>query len=1278
MLSPLDPAVPSAPSATTPVGDLLLAGRGTRTHVICEGIESSAVRLAAGDLTEDLMRLVPGADVLLDAVPLRTPSARETELVSQAGPADQAGRHAQSPTILVGTAGVSAWVDAATADGLVDLAPLRDEHGGLRWEGFVVVPGDDGVLRVVGADRRGTVFGVYRVAELLGVSPWRFWADVPVATSERVAWRHGGLADWPAVRFRGIFLNDEELLEQWAVRHTGDATIGPETYSRIAELILRLGGNYLWPAMHVNAFNHDPANARVVHERGVVVGTSHCDMLLRSNQHEWAPWVAERGYDDAEYDFSIPGTNRERVLEYWRGSIAQNRDYDVTWTLGMRGIHDSGFVTRAIDEDPSLDAAARHRARVALLGDVVAEQRRLLREELGERACDAVTTFVPYKEVLPLYDDGLDLPEDVTIMWSDDNFGYVRRLPGEQERARSGGNGLYYHSSYWAHPGMSYLYLGGSALALMAQQLERAWTGGIRTIWVDNVGALKPLELETELFLRAAWRAGRPDAITADSVDAHLRAVLRRDLPDLGDSGSDEAAELLLELGRLLAIRRVEHLTDDVLDVGDVRDDAAVVLERFERLADRFADLAEVIHPERQDAAYQLVGRRVLASWLLFGHYSSADRSRAAFADGRARSADAFHALSRRYRDAWRELNHHEEHTLAGGRWSGVVQPERFPPPTTARFPASAPALRVGDPHLAVSVVGHPDHPDHSGQPAVRPIRLDRSACVLVDVVNTGRGTLRVRLEARGLDVCGAGVAGRDGEDGADGVLEVTSEHRVAASLAEGFDAGELVAVDESTGRRVVLTFAAATAIADPCAQPGDLLESGGVVSVPASAVTLPTGSAWAAAPALGRLDSRALIARPTTDAGPGRITVVLGEPGDRVLELSRLPTLSSTGRLRVAVSVDDGAARVLESENRDEWVGSWRESALGGIETLVLPLGELAAGRHALDLHAVDDGVVLLHAVVRRVDTRRGSVPPPVSRRVGDATRTDSRSAVVPGAPWQPSSPSFAALGRLRALGAMPAPPAPAELRPPEIVAGLDFVVSRDPVFDPNPTRADRPAEPPPVDADGAKDVLARLGRSLAREDREGVRIEVEDALLGTSAAWLSPAADGTAWEHTDAESEGGGGLALRIPPGRTWDEPDDAPGIHHRVQVEGGRYVWWALVWVDGDGGDSVHLAVDGRVLTLAECAPRYQGRSSLWTYGTEHAWHWRALCEVDLAPGRHVLSVLAHRSGVRLDRLYLASDGACPPSDHDWRRGAPAPAVPTRSSGPTGPAEPYQGGY
>lgn len=348
------------------------------------------------------------------------------------GDDDSLQKEAGNCEILIATKDIYAWLD--------------DEKTLEKWEGFVVKK-QNGTVYICGADRRGTVFGIYELSKYIGISPWYYFADVPVRKKEFMIPDGFYIADHPSVPYRGIFLNDEEELEEWAAIHTKDGTIGPELYRKIYELILRLKGNYIWPAMHVNYFQENPENARLANEMGIIVGTSHCDMLMRSNQNEWNPWLREKGYvsdynavhsnklaaDGAAeenkeviyYDYSIPGKNRDVIQQYWRESIQMNREYEVCYTIGMRGVHDYGFSTKAIDNDKTATDQEKEQSRVRLLEKIMADQREMLREEL----------VLDYA-----WDAGRDAPvtKDIhayTVAWFDRHFsgGYGEELAGLYE-----------------------------------------------------------------------------------------------------------------------------------------------------------------------------------------------------------------------------------------------------------------------------------------------------------------------------------------------------------------------------------------------------------------------------------------------------------------------------------------------------------------------------------------------------------------------------------------------------------------------------------------------------------------------------------------------------------------------------------------------------------------------------------------------------------------------------------------------------------------------------
>jgi len=621
-----------------------LADAGGIARIETAAGDHEVVRIAAADLAADLARV--------------------------------SGRSGTNGTrILLGTLGRNPAIDALVASGRLDVRRLRG-----AWESFLIAP-VGGTLVVVGSDRRGTAYGGYELSRAIGVSPWHWWADVaperhPTIRVAPGARRFGP----PSVRYRGIFLNDEDWgLEPWArLTHEPEAgTIGPKTYARLFELMLRLKANLVWPAMHkvTRPFNADPANAALADRYAIVMGSSHAEPMLRNNVGEWTAPAAAFNYL----------TNPTDVGAYWRERVATNGRYENVWTLGMRGIHDSGIV------GPTTDDGRRD-----LLNRIIADQRRML-------PAGAPQVFTPYKEVLGLYRAGLNVPPDVTLMWPDDNFGYIRQLPDAAERVRPGGSGVYYHLSYLGAP-LSYLWLSTTPPALIREEMGRAWDAGARQMWVANVGDLKPAELATDYFLDLAWNIGRRTR-TIDAWTADWAAL------NLGRDVASEVALILAEHHRLNFARRPEHLQwwlpgelsrPSPLPPAEVE----ARLAAFAAVGNSVRALAPRIAPDRQDAFFELVDYPVTAAAMANVRVFEAERhDRLRDGDPTAAAGSALRAddADRRIAALTRRFNQ----DIAGGKWRGMMAVEpadgqwrRFrltPPILPPLFPSCTACVGVDD-----------------------------------------------------------------------------------------------------------------------------------------------------------------------------------------------------------------------------------------------------------------------------------------------------------------------------------------------------------------------------------------------------------------------------------------------------------------------------------------------------------------------------------------------------------------------------------------------------
>ena len=365
-----------------------------------------------------------------------------------------------------------------------------------HWEQYYLktmenpLPGVKKALVITGSDRRGAAYGVFELSKAIGVSPWYWWADVtPEHKTSLVLNPVDYVSNPPSVKYRGIFLNDEDWgLQPWAAKtfepESGD--IGPKTYAKIFELLLRLKANLIWPAMHscTRAFYLYPENKKVADAYGIVVGSSHAEPMLRNNVDEWNE--TERG------DFNY-ATNCKSVYNYWDERAKESKNYENIYTVGMRGIHDSG-----------MEGVQRMSDKVNLLEKTFSDQREIIKNDINPDVTKVSQAFIPYKEVLEIYDTGLKLPDDITIIWPDDNYGYIRRLNNAKEQQRSGGSGVYYHLSYWGRP-HDYLWLSTTHPMLVWEELYKAYLTGSDRIWVMNVGDIKPAEYNIQLSMDMAY-----------------------------------------------------------------------------------------------------------------------------------------------------------------------------------------------------------------------------------------------------------------------------------------------------------------------------------------------------------------------------------------------------------------------------------------------------------------------------------------------------------------------------------------------------------------------------------------------------------------------------------------------------------------------------------------------------------------------------------------------------------------------------------------------------
>ena len=415
-------------------------------------------------------------------------------------------------TILVGTIGHSAAIDQLVKQKRINGNLLKGKR-----EKFIITVVDNQLV-IAGSDRRGTIYGIYELSQQMGVSPWYDWADVPVEHHDSIFVNRGTYTDGePAVRYRGIFLNDEApCLTSWVKNTYGTGYGDHRFYQRVFELVLRLRGNMMWPAMWGWAFYADDAeNEKTADEMGVVMSTSHHEPMARNhqeyarNRQGWGPWNYQK--------------NKANLQKFFREGIERMKGTEQIVTIGMRG-----------DGDEAMSAEADTK----LMSQIINDQRKIIADVTGKKASETPQVWALYKEVLDYYDKGMKVPDDVTLLLCDDNWGDVRRVPNAKERKHKGGWGLYYHVDYVGAPRNSKM-LNVTPVQNPWEQLTLAYENGIDRLWILNVGDLKPMEYPISQFMDMAWN---PHKYTVNNITRHTRDWCAQ---QFGESQADEAARIL-------------------------------------------------------------------------------------------------------------------------------------------------------------------------------------------------------------------------------------------------------------------------------------------------------------------------------------------------------------------------------------------------------------------------------------------------------------------------------------------------------------------------------------------------------------------------------------------------------------------------------------------------------------------------------------------------------------------------------------------------------------
>ncbi|MEP6618392.1 MAG: glycosyl hydrolase 115 family protein [bacterium] len=873
------------------------------------------------------------------------------------------GRH----IVIIGTLGKSPVVDRLVQSGKLSVSGVAG-----KWESYVrqvvdnPAPGIDQALVIAGSDKRGTIYGVYDVSSLIGVSPWYWWADVTPQQRKDLQVPLARLTQGePAVKYRGIFINDEApAFSGWTREKFGG--VNHQMYSKMFELILRMKGNYLWPAMWGNAFvDDDSLNAKLADEYGIVMGTSHHEPMTRAQQ-EW------KRYGTGAWDY---GVNDTVLRDFWRKGIERMGSRENIVTLGMRGDGDRPMTTNG-------------ESNISLLEKVVADQRKILGEVTGKDPSRTPTLWALYKEVQDYYDKGMRVPDDVTLLFSDDNWGNIRRLPEARERTRPGGFGVYYHFDYVGGP-RNYKWINTNPIARVWEQMHLANEYGANRIWIVNVGDLKPMEFPIQFFLDYAWD---PAKWPAERLPEYTRRWAEQ---QFGAAHAAEIADVVTLYLKYAGRRKPELLVPETYSLANYRE-AEIVMADYGRLLAKAEALSKQIAPALGDAYYQLVLHPVLAAANLNDLYITVAKNHL-YAQQQRASTNDLADRARKLFDHDAEIANYYNKSLAGGKWSHMMdqthigytywqEPARNVMPRVDVIQVPQPA------DMGVAYEGQPSGPPafvpgqrpQFREPALPEFDPYARQSYSLEVYNKGQTPFDYTVLTGEPWVLVTPATGT-----------VDKEQRLAVSIdwtkAPVGMSKVPVTVVGPEGRKVVVQAIVRNPTLKREALAG-FVESNGYVSMEAEHFTRSvsaTPSQWLRIPDLGRtlsgMTPSPVTATSQTAGGNSprlEYSMFLFDSGAVSVRAYLSPTLNFGGAshgLRYAVSFDDDAPQVINI-TADSSSKTW-ETWVGDNINLTLSKHQLAhAGHHVLKFWMVDPGVVLQKLVVDAGGVKPSYLGPPES----------------------------------------------------------------------------------------------------------------------------------------------------------------------------------------------------------------------------------------------------------------------------------------------------------
>ncbi len=888
--------------------------------------------------------------------------------------------------VIAGTIGKSRIIDKLIRKGKIRV----DDIAG-RWECYLIqtvtnpLPGVKKALVIAGSDKRGTIYGIYEISKQIGVSPWHWWADVPVSKSDDLYINPGRFVwDEPSVKYRGIFLNDEyPALTRWVAFkygnvtpsadppiHPGVANYGSEFYSRIFEVLLRLKANYLWPAMWNNAFNEDDLrNASLADEYGIVMGTSHQEPMIRA-QKEW-----DRRYKSTLGSWSWTD-HSDTLVKFWRDGIRRNKDYESILTIGLRGADDT-------EMGPGGPAG-----NIAKLEKIVDIQRRMIAEELNRDVTRVPQMWCLYKEVQDYYHAGMRVPDDVTLLWAEDNWGNVRRLPTAEERKRSGGAGVYYHFDYHGGP-RSYQWINTSPIPKIWDQMSLAKQYGADRIWIVNVGHFRGYEVPMEYFLSLAYDT---DAHGSDEMSAW---TARWAASQFGPEHAEEIGEIISAYTKFNGRRKPELLSPATYSIVNYHE-ADRITSEYIRLLLKAEAIKTLLPEEMQDAYFHLVLFPVKACALVNELYVAAGKNALYASQGRSAAAMMADRTEELYR-ADTTLMGYYNRVYAEGRWKHFMDQAHLgylnwadPPENTLRaIKLQRPEVPVAA-SLGVAVEGSVKAwPGADGFPVLPPFDVYNRQVRYIEIFNRGNEPFEFLVESDNPWITMSHTAGT-----------VNHQQRIELRvdwpmITYGNHEGTVI-VKGAGGEVNIRVTAFNPAEPQPSTVEG-FVEADGYIAIEAANYTTNIDTDeryWEWVEDYGRTLS-GLRATAVTDAPPAvpgkdapllEYKMYLFSTGEFETVLHVAPSLNflPDRDFKIGLSIDDDEAQIItvvpKEFNAENGNREWEKTVMDATRFVKGKISVREPGNHTLKIWMIDPGIVLEKIIINTGGLRPSYLGPPES----------------------------------------------------------------------------------------------------------------------------------------------------------------------------------------------------------------------------------------------------------------------------------------------------------